>query len=142
MKKLIRAAALTTVTFLTGCCTMVAHNDHSGRAPGPYAGVRGYAVLVAHSADMNLKEYPEQILMYFDLPFSFVLDTLLLPLDIMDKCKEPHDNKPGKKDDKAPDQPDRASHGQSSSFREPVGKSGTAGSAQAPTHPECWPESS
>jgi uncharacterized protein YceK len=121
MQTLIRAAALILLMVLTGCCTMAAHSDSGPGVPGPYAGVRGYAVYVAHSADMNLKEFPGQILLYFDLPFSFVLDTLLLPLDITETYREAHDHKPSNKDDKPPDKsPEQtAFHADSSAARSP-----------------------
>jgi hypothetical protein len=69
---------------------------------------------------MNLKEYPEQVLIYFDLPFSFVADTLLLPIDITETCKEARKSKPANNDNAPPNTPLEPTSADPAQSRTPV----------------------
>jgi uncharacterized protein YceK len=62
----------------SGCAAIGERMDHG--AGRPYAGVRDEAHYMAHPSEAD---YPDiQFLSIFDMPFSFVVDTVCLPYDL------------------------------------------------------------
>ena len=75
----MKSLVLLSVLSLSGCGTL-ASAPHSGF--GPYSGTR--AILQAlGSGPLE----PAHLLLLLDLPFSFVADTLLLPVGISAVCR-------------------------------------------------------
>jgi uncharacterized protein YceK len=75
MQMLFRTAALIIVVFLTGCASMVSHSE--GPRSDIYPGFRADGYNMTHPKKAGLNP----VLSGIDLPFSFVWDTLCLPLD-------------------------------------------------------------
>ena len=71
------AALSISLVFLTGCASIAARTQ--GRATRVYPGVRNDAYYLAHPSKADFPWL--QWMNVFDLPFSAVLDTLLLPCD-------------------------------------------------------------
>jgi uncharacterized protein YceK len=84
--------------LLSGCASISARIDDEGGG-GPYIGVRGDAYALAHPGETGDAMVP--IFCVFDLPFSFIVDTVCLPYDLVeaDKSKkfDPHQD-PGNAD--------------------------------------------
>src|SRR3989442_83527 len=95
MPLLIRAASLSLLVFLSGCASMGGHGE--GPRPDVYSGVRADVYNATHPSDA-----PHPVLSAVDLPFSFVWDTLCLPIDVTALCLETHYKHVHKKDDKTP----------------------------------------
>jgi uncharacterized protein YceK len=77
--------------LLSGCAAISARIDDVGGG-GPYIGVRGDGYALAHPGESG-----DPLLVPFcilDLPFSFVVDTLCLPYDLVEAGKakkfDPH----------------------------------------------------
>jgi len=71
-------ALLLLICFATGCASIGARQrDGAGR---PFAGVRDDAHYLAHPSEADLPGL--QFMNIFDLPFSAIVDTLLLPYDL------------------------------------------------------------
>jgi len=67
------------LAFVSGCAAIGARErDGAGR---PFAGVRDDAYYLAHPREADKPAL--QPLNIIDLPFSFVVDTLLLPYDLI-----------------------------------------------------------
>jgi uncharacterized protein YceK len=75
---IFRLTGLLLLVFATGCAAVGArHRDGAGR---PFAGVHADAHYLAHPSEADVPGL--QFLNIFDMPFSAVIDTLLLPYDL------------------------------------------------------------
>jgi uncharacterized protein YceK len=85
-----RLLATTLVIFLPGCSSLNAHNDDWGH---PYAGTQLAANgLKPHLAQSAIVLFIPAPFIILDVPFSLVMDTILLPADIFIKPKKARDD--------------------------------------------------
>jgi len=82
------------LVFLSGCAAIDGRIQEGGGHP--YLGVRGDAYSVAHPGDAVDPFLPPFCV--FDMPFSFVVDTLCLPYDLAKQSSakkfDPHGSAP------------------------------------------------
>jgi len=80
-----------TVMMNSGCTSIIAHEDHNPQ--GPYAGVRRWPSEFKYETGPPETFWPFEgpagpiaaPFLLVDMPLSFVLDTMLLPTDLLPK---------------------------------------------------------
>jgi len=79
MSDMIKLVVFLILAFVvTGCSTIVAHSEKE--TPAPYAGTKA-AMSKMKKSWQHYDVYGQVYLYIIDMPFSFIADTLLYPLD-------------------------------------------------------------
>lgn len=65
--------------FVSGCSSIAAHSEHE--APMPYAGTKS-ALKEVKKSWFDYDFYGQVYIYAIDVPFSFIADTVLYPIDV------------------------------------------------------------
>ena len=95
MKKLLLITIATAlVTGATGCGSILARNDKALRPAGLYPGVKVDKEIYNGGHGGSIGGVFNKPISVVDFPFSFALDTALLPIDILGSIFKGKDDKP------------------------------------------------